>query len=688
MLLLNSVLNIKNAKLLLNSLTERNIFTVKTGEGQYRYHALFKEYLSSGYEDCDKQALQRKAAHYYFDSGQFSKAAEYAIISNDSPLLGQIIVIRYKDSIKKGEFNELRGWFNALNNSTILSSRELLVAKGALLSSIGNFVEAQICLDLAIPQIDQDNKDLYIEAMVHKARVLRNFISFEESNKLLDEVIPKLDNLICEQSYSVVIEKIFNLCWNSQIREALALAGSMIEQCAKAGNIRVKAWYERYLSVIFYVAGRMKDSVYYYEKSLEIPENEHQYLDMHCIDIYVAKAYQMLGERDKAVSLVTAEIQKLRITGRYEELWLGYLFAAEIHHQNTSIDRMNGGNQSFETTIKYFTLADEYASLYRKSEFQKDWAKLQRNISGLMFTSGEKQAIIQEIYEDIPRVGDHFKTIAWGRLFNYFGSISDFTSAARCAECSIEVGERANTMMVATMAYGFLSRIALANKDDGQAASLIKRFLQLCDENGIYEYFRMRKAYDPILEFALTHGIEPDITKQMMTFAGYKIKKAYVVTLGSFSVYPYMNLSEPIKMRTKKERELLAFLLDAGSEGVTKEQIYSALWSESDSDDVKKLIGVNLAQIKKDLSVLGIEDPINNHERHYSIQRDEIVVDTDLFETAAQEFRQQGTTEAIHKLLSFYKGEYLADFEAFWAVGKRMRYAQIMKEIEKILPIH
>jgi LuxR family maltose regulon positive regulatory protein len=48
--------------------------------------------------------------------------------------------------------------------------------------------------------------------MIHRARVLRNFVSFEESNRLLDELIAKLNNQTGELAYSVVIEKLYNLC--------------------------------------------------------------------------------------------------------------------------------------------------------------------------------------------------------------------------------------------------------------------------------------------------------------------------------------------------------------------------------------------------------------------------------------------------------------------------------------------
>lgn len=69
----------------------------------------------------------------------------------------------------------------------------------------------------------------------------------------------------------------------------------------------------------------------------------------------------------------------------------------------------------------------------------------------------------------------------------------------------------------------------------------------------------------------------------MMEFAGYMTKKIYISTFGGLNIYPYNDREKPIKMRSKKERELFAFLLDTGSIGATKEQIYNALWSESES---------------------------------------------------------------------------------------------------------
>jgi LuxR family maltose regulon positive regulatory protein len=456
----------------------------------------------------------------------------------------------------------------------------------------------------------------------------------------------------------------------------------MIELCAKAASIKVLGWFERYISTIQFFAGNMKESVYYYEKSLKRPENERNFLGMHSTGIYVAKAYQMLGDRSRSLSVLSEELQRLRNTGNYEEMWAGYLLAAEIHYQNSFIDKMNGKNASFETCIKYFALADEYAPLYRKTDFQIQWAKLQRLTYSLIFTDTPKDDRVQEIFENLSAAGAYLQNVVPARLMGYFFAISDYPSAIKCAKMCIQAGEGAGMLLHSSLAYGVLACAAIAIKDYKKAIGLTGRFLKLCYDNGIYEYFRIRKAYDPVLEFAYDNGIAPEITGQLMEFAGYRPKRVYVETLGAFTVYQGRDRQKLVKFRTKRERELLAFLVNAGDQGATKEQIYNAIWRDSDSKNIKNLIAVNLRHLKNDLEYAGIAKSVICQENRYFICRDEIACDSDLFEKIYEEFRPNNTKEHAVKLLSLYKGEYLSDFEALWATAKRIRYQEIYEEAE------
>ncbi len=683
--MLDEVLNKKNTKLMLESLVSRNIFTIKTADGSYRYHSLFKKSLLETEDKEEMPFLRQKAAAYFFNHKHYSKAARYAFLSKDNSLLQKIILECYKDYIKKGSYNELRIWFQALDDATIKFNPEILVAKGVFLSILGNFVQSNACLEAAIPLINKEDKELYFQAMIHKARVLRNFVTFDESNKLLNALVTKLDDFSGELIYSVVIEKLYNLCWDSKIGEAYTLAQYMIKTCANVGNVKVMHWFERYLCTIQFFRGNMRESVYYYEKSLELPESERSFLGMHSTAIYVAKAYQMLGKRSLSLSILSEELQRLRNTGNYEEMWAGYLLAAEIHYQNAFIDKMNGENASYETTIKYFNLADEYAPLYRKTDFQMNWAKMQRLTYSLIFTDASKEELISEIVKNLDNAGAYLTNLVTARLMGYFSATSDYPNAVKYASLCIETGEKNGIMLHASLAYGVLARATIESKDYEKAFYLTRHYFKLCFDNGLYEYFKIRKAYGPVIQFAYDNGIEPEITKQFMEFAGYKQKKAYIETLGVFTVYEDRNKQKLLKFRTKKERELLAFLLDADKQGATKEQIYNAIWWDSDSKNVKNLIAVNLRHLKNDLDCIGLGESVVHRENRYFIYGDEFECDCDLYEKIYEEFKLHCTKGKAQQLIALYKGEYLSDFEAHWASAKRIKYQEIYEDVKKLL---
>lgn len=694
--MINAALSIVHSELILETLVSRNLFTIRTSDFHYRYHTLFREFLESQLDFHEKDRLQDRAARYYLQSGEYLAAAAYAIKRSDYKILGEILLLSYRELIKRGEFSTLGSWFQTLeSDSAAPLAASLLIAKGALLSSTGNFLQAEACLNQAIPQLHGTDDALYLEAMVHKARVLRNSISFDASNQLLDQLIPALSDQTTEIAYSVFIERIYNLAWNSRIQEAFTLIHALIEACNRSGNYKLRSWYQRYLTVLYYFSGNMRQSVAHYEAALEIPEEERRFLELHSIGFCAAKSYQMMGQRERALSLMTAEISRIKSAGQYEELYMAYLFAAEITYQNAFIDQMNGITQNFEATIHYFNLSEEFSTLYRTSDFQQKWTRIHQLTYSLIFTKGPTEEILQNIFSSLEQVEDYYKTTTLARLFGYYGAISDFQNATRCAQMCIQIGEKSNLMLLPTLAYGILARGTLTRlqgevdrgtQEDSvgqiqaQAFHLVQRYLQLCSENGIYEYFRIRAAYDPVLEFAQSHGIEPEITREIMGFSGYHAKKIRVETFGGLVVRDFYGDGTPLKMRSKKVRELLAFLLAAGEGGVTKEQIRYALWSESESEDVKKLIGVTLSHLKNDLFRLGISDPLIKRGSHYSIQRRELQVDTDLYHRAIHAYQQKPSVVAARRILALYKGEYLPEVESPWVLGSRFRYQKAYED--------
>jgi LuxR family maltose regulon positive regulatory protein len=143
--MLDAVLNKKNTRFILESMVSRNIFTIKSGGGFYRYHSLFQKSLQETMDKPQKLLLRQKAARYYYEKQQYSKSAQYALDLKDNQLLEKIILACYRDYIKAGNFNELRIWFQALPDQITELNPRILVAKGVFLSVVGNFVQAKAC---------------------------------------------------------------------------------------------------------------------------------------------------------------------------------------------------------------------------------------------------------------------------------------------------------------------------------------------------------------------------------------------------------------------------------------------------------------------------------------------------------------------------------------------------------------
>ncbi len=203
--------------------------------------------------------------------------------------------------------------------------------------------------------------------MAHKARILRNRASLEESSGLLESLLPLPEDAPPEDWYLVVIEKIHNLVLSSRLREARELTLSMLEKCAACGSARVRAWFERYLTAIYFYRGDYLKCLHYYEKSLSLSEEEKDWLSRHCVGAYAAKAYQVTGQEEKAVPLMEAELALLRRLGLHEELSLNYLMYAEILLTEEMRKSGRGGLAELSGFYRYRDLAEEHAAFKRNA---------------------------------------------------------------------------------------------------------------------------------------------------------------------------------------------------------------------------------------------------------------------------------------------------------------------------------
>lgn len=87
--LCNAVMNMTTSKSILDYLVQENVFVIMlSGKGNvYRYHSIFKDYLSNQINKNSEQAILKKAAIFCLNKGDFEQAIEYAIACNDMELM-------------------------------------------------------------------------------------------------------------------------------------------------------------------------------------------------------------------------------------------------------------------------------------------------------------------------------------------------------------------------------------------------------------------------------------------------------------------------------------------------------------------------------------------------------------------------------------------------------------------------
>ncbi len=681
--LCDTLLHTDNARELLESLVRRNIFTVRVAAGSYRCHALFRAFLQQNDEGLGDKVL-RQAMEYFYTTKDYTQAADYALLLRDTNAVQDCIGAILAKPFTWNRTRNLKNYLDFLENQSVDLFPRTMLAKGMILSDQGNFYQAEKYLRSAIPQLSGNDQNLYLHAMTHMARVLRNRVSFEESTRCLDSLLPLLKGAPMQDWYGVMIEKIYNLTLTSHLSEALELIEKMMEQCLVSGELGVKAWFERYLTAAYFYMGDCGSCVKAYEKSLSIPREEQDWLMRHSVGAYAAKAYQVTGQEEKILPILKAELMRLKELGLYEEYSIIYLLQAEILHSTELLKHYQGKPACFELIDHYLNLAEEYALLNRSTRdhllFVRTW-----RLSSLLIAQPEKAGqYIEETLSFLENTTPFFQSLACGRMANALDILGrDIEQCKRLFKQSIQIGEEIGSYAYTTIAYGRLAAIYLREGDRDTAKEYTRCFLELSRKYSNRYYIRFQTIFHSVMKLAEESGICPDFTREMLAYGGYVAKRVYIHTLGSFYIAPTYDKEAHVKIRTQKARELLAYLLEH-PKGVTRSQITADLWADSEAD-VTNLFHTRRGEIRRAFEALGARNPVLYENERYRLNREEIRCDHDLFRQSVEEFRQLSTTENAQKVVDLYTGRYLDNLEALWAENSRLHYEDSFLEAAETL---
>ncbi|WP_262421885.1 transcriptional regulator [Bacillus aquiflavi] len=194
-----NILDLENSLTMLKNLAERNLFIHKIGEDQYRYHALFKEFLEKQFQKKDPEAyeeLHKKSARFFEGRGLWEIALIYYEKIGFSKAVATILHHYGTLMLENGKLESLDEKLACVTATDQDNYYQLWFLKGEILRYRSLYKEAEECYNKTIyfAHLKQDllSKSNALEG---KARIYLDTTQPHIAERLLSEAIATREKL-------------------------------------------------------------------------------------------------------------------------------------------------------------------------------------------------------------------------------------------------------------------------------------------------------------------------------------------------------------------------------------------------------------------------------------------------------------------------------------------------------------
>jgi len=144
--------------------------------------------------------------------------------------------------------------------------------------------------------------------------------------------------------------------------------------------------------------------------------------------------------------------------------------------------------------------------------------------------------------------------------------------------------------------------------------------------------------------------------------------------LGGFRIVLPGGTNKTLPWRTKKEKELCAYLIHHAGKAVHTASILEALWPGYDLSKAKTYLYTCLSYLRKSLSENRLPIQIRKSSQGFVADLDGLAVDSDEFEQLLSKALGEGETDdrVYDKMNRMYEGDYLEDCDFGWATARQL----------------
>ncbi|MBY0121089.1 transcriptional regulator [Bacillus sp. S/N-304-OC-R1] len=704
----NSIIGITGSASILNQIIEKNLFMYRIGENQYKYHALFKEFLENQFRAKDPEtfrALHEQTARFFERRMQWEEAVlHYEKVKNFSAVASVLNEVGSR-MLENGKLENLYDRLMFLPNSEKDKFSSLWFLQGEILRYWSKYKEAESCYTKAANIAEEKNN------LLEKSRALEG-----QAKIYLDTIQPHIAERILFQAIEIrETYEIESKAETSKLYQLLAENLLNLGQYLKAEkwikrarNLNVSQFNSSIEARLYLRTGRFEQAkkVLMDEKQREGHEKTNLPQSHREIDILLSLIEALTGNGNQAKVLAQEGIQHgIGIKAPFVEAcgWIRMGHAIQIvndYDQNlaekcykTALDMMNRLQIERGKAEPLMGLCLLYGS---RGEFERSIAAGEAALNETKKVKDIWLSALIQLSMGISSINNGDYSIA-----------SDYISQSITLfnQCGDQFGKMLCLYWQSYMFYNqneyslFLECLPLLFKEV---------------QKGEYEFIFHRRTmfgpkdlqiFAPVLIEAQRQMVMPHYVARLMQemkLSKFDFHPGYTLrmnTLGKFQVWLGEKEVEEKDWQRGKAKELLQLFISNHHKLIPKEEIFQLLWADQDEKSAARDFKVALNALNNVL------EPNRKARRTtffiirdgtaYGINPSAVLeIDSLIFEqwvtAGLEEKNSKKAMDYLEKGLALYRGDYLPErrFDD-WCLNERERLAVFfIRAAEKLAQLY
>jgi LuxR family transcriptional regulator, maltose regulon positive regulatory protein len=689
----DEIIGIGGSSALIDQLIDRNLFIQKMGSKQFRYHALFKEFLETQLKENQPgqfQALHEKGARFFERKGMWEEALIHYKKIEHFPAIAAILQDNGRSLLEAGKLESLLEHISTVPDHEKNRYEYLWYLKGEVYRYRSQYIESEECFQKAYALYEKKNDCLGMSRVLEgKANIYLDTIQPHLAERLLYEAIKLREN--SHENSTVETGKLYHLLAENLLNLGKSTQSEKWLNRAKSLNV---SFYDSNLEARIYLrTGRFteahkillhKKSSFQNRNSSSLPQSHRE------TDLLLSLVAAFTGNGLEAKELAQNGIQLgIGMKAPFVEAcgWIRMGHAVQLINKydielivncyETALDMMDklqisrgkaeplmglcvlfGMNKQYERAIEIGKKA-----LVETDKVKDHWLSSLINIC-LGMSCVTNNRLIEAIgYLEIAEMDLKECKDAYGETICHLWKAYIFYTEKRIEEFKKEMAIFLKMVQIGQFEFLFHKRTLFGPRD----LQLFVPMLIECVKEDIERIFSAKVLQDMGM-------------KSLDSHPGYSMR---VQTLGPFRVWIGDHELTEKDWQREKAKELFQLLLTNSKQLYSKEEITQILWPWQDKNSSERDFKVAMNALNNTLEphrkarstpfFIIREGAFYGLNPLASIELDTIQFQ-DWVEAGLNEQNPDKSITLLEKALSLYKGEYLLErrYED-WCINKRER---------------